>query len=92
MTSFSSYLNFYRCDRLNRFCSSVIVKLMTHLNEDQNFYLSSSTKETNITRLTFKEAPCGKRLKQRKKKTKDCCDRDTWEKTWFISFDKCECT
>ena len=32
---------------------------MTHLNEDQNFYLSSSTKETNITRLTFKEAPCG---------------------------------
>ena len=43
---------------------------MTHLNEDQNFYLSSSTEETNITRLTFKEAPCGNASNSAKRRLK----------------------
>ena len=38
------FLTFFRCDQMNCFCSSVIVKLMTHLNEDQNNFSSPSVR------------------------------------------------
>ena len=39
---FSSY--YFRCDQVNCFYTSVIVKLMTHLNEDQNNFSSPSVR------------------------------------------------